>query len=562
MASSTSPARQSHPVRTLAILLAIVAAMYALMAATGAWKPRLGLDLAGGSTITLTASQENGQAVDPTSLEQARTIIQQRVDSIGVGEASVTTQGNQHIIVSVPNVSSDQLTSMVGKTAKLNFRNVYAAEPVAPQPSASATPSASPSASASASADPASNPTPGLPTAPPKPRTNKLLPFDTVMSWQPSAEDQKAFAEFSCGDPIQDYLDQALVTCDKSGTYKYLLGPVAIEGTHVKTATAGLPQGGVAPVVDLVFDSKGAADFGRLTTKLYAQTTPPLNQNAVVLDGVVESAPVIQAAIMNGQAQISGNFTQQSATDLANVLKYGALPLDFDVSEVQTVSPSLGGEQLRAGLIAGLIGLVLVLIYSLFYYRALFVVVVGSLAIAALLTWACLSLLGPATGLALNLPGVAGTLVGIGVTADSFVIYFERIRDELRDGRSLRSAIETGWKKSRGTIVISDMVSLLSAIVLFILSIGAVKGFAFTLGLTTLIDLAIIFWFTKPLLNLLVRTKYWGRGGKFSGFDPDYMGVTRESLLGLRQRGATTDRRRRGSRRTAESSDQAVAEEA
>ncbi len=536
--------------RTLAIFLAVTAAMYALMFPAKAHTPRLGLDLAGGSTITLTASTDTGQAVTAENLEQARSIIQQRVDGLGVGEASVTTQGNQHIVVSVPNVQSDQLIAMVGKTAKLNFRNVYAMEQVA------ASPSATPSASASLNA------TPGLPTAPAKARpkgTNKLLALDKVMAWEPTATDQTDFAAYKCTDPVTDSLDQALITCDDTGMYKYLLGPVAIEGSHITDATAGIPQNGIQPVVNLVFDSKGTSDFGTLTAALVSKTAP-MNQNAIVLDGKVVSAPTIQSAIPNGQAQISGNFTQQTATDLANVLKYGALPLNFDVSEVQTVSPSLGGEQLRTGLIAGAIGLGLVLLYSLIYYHGLSIVVVGSLAVAALVTYGAMTLLGPALGFALNLPGIAGAIVAIGVTADSFIIYFERIRDEIRDGRSLRTAIETGWQKARSTIVIADMVSLLSAVVLFFLAVGAVKGFAFTLGLTTLIDLAIVFWFTKPLMTLLGRTKYFGEGRKFSGLDADHMGVSRASLLGTRARGTRASSRAGSSRRRTTSTTSAAEE--
>ena len=244
-----------------------------------------------------------------------------------------------------------------------------------------------------------------------------------------------------------------------------------------------------------------------------------------MLDSKVVTYPRLTAAIPNGVASITGNFTQQSATDLANVLKYGSLPLAFDLSEVSNVSPTLGGEQLQAGIIAGLIGLALVIIYSVIYYRALAIVVVASLALAATITYQLMVLLGQSVGFALNLPGIAGAIVAIGMTADSFIIYFERIRDEVRDGRSLRTAIETGWIGSRKTILIADAVSLLSAAVLFALAIGSVKGFAFTLGLTTLIDIAIVFWFTKPLVTLLGRTKYFGEGRKFSGFDAEHLGA-------------------------------------
>ncbi|WP_420175276.1 protein translocase subunit SecD [Luteococcus sp. OSA5] len=551
MATSTS---RSHPGRTLVIFTLCAAALFGLMALANTWKPRLGLDLAGGSTITLTASNTNGSgSISPENLEQARMIIQQRVDAIGVGEASVTTQGNQHIVVSVPNVSNDDLTAMVGRTAQLMFRNVLAVEPVQPDPSSN------PSASASK---------PGLPTAPPKARaksTGKIMPLDKAMAYQPTANDQAEFAKYECNKPTVDVIDQPLVTCDQEGTAKYLLGPVIIEGKHVKDATSGVPQGTVQVAVNLTFDEAGKKAFGEATTQL-VNKQPPMNQNAIVLDGKVVSAPAIQSAILNGQAQITGNFTQKSAQDLANVLNYGALPLKFDISEVQTVSPTLGGEQLRAGIIAGIIGLLLVVLYSLFYYRGLAIIVIGSLVIAAVITWATMSLLGEAMGFALNLPGVAGAIMAIGVTADSFIIYFERIRDEIRDGRSLKSAIETGWKKARGTIVIADGVSLLSAVVLFILAVGAVKGFAFTLGLTTLIDMAIVFWFTKPLMSVLGRTKFFGQGHKWSGLDPEHMGVSRNSLLGIRRspERRTQPRRQGRAARTTRATDDAAttAEEA
>lgn len=285
----------------------------------------------------------------------------------------------------------------------------------------------------------------------------------------------------------------------------------------------------------LEFDETGTSIFSQMTQALVSKQQPA-NQFAVVLDGVVQSAPRIQTAITNGQAQISGNFTNESAAELANILKFGALPLTFASSQVETVSATLGGEQLRVGLIAGGIGLGLVILYCIAYYRGLGLVVIGSLGVAALATYSSMVVLGEAMGFTLNLPAIAGAIVAIGVTADSFVIYFERIRDEIRDGRSLRSALTTGWVKARPTILVADMVSILSAIVLYILAVGAVKGFAFALGLTTLIDLAVCFFFTKPLVQVLGRTKFFGEGHKLSGLDASHMGVTRDSLLGRRTR--------------------------
>ncbi len=563
---ATQSRNRYRPVRTLLIFALFIAALYALMGATKSWSPKLGLDLQGGTTITLTARNSTGQGqVDPTSLELARTIIQQRVDSLGVGESEVTTQGGQHIVVSVPNVQQDELVRMVGKTAQLSFRALYDVQPVAvaptEDPSASASPSAEASGSASAtpsagqtaansSATPRSAPQPQLPTAPPAPKSPRpsvekstepasadarTTWLDGRVAWEPSQRDQLDFSEWTCGDPFPDVADQPLFACNEDKTEKYLLGPVLIEGDNVTSAQAGIPDKGVSWEVNLGFNDQGAKDFEKITGVL-AQRQEPLNRFAIVLDGEVISSPSLENAIPGGQARIFGSFTQQSATQLANILKYGSLPLTFDVSSVDNVSATLGAVQLRAGIIAGLIGLGLVLVYSLIYYRGLAVIVLSSLAIAAALTYAVMVLLGESVGFALNLPGIAGAIVAIGVTADSFIIYFERIRDEVREGRSLKTAIETGWQKSRRTIVIADMVSLLSALVLFILAIGAVRGFAFTLGLTTLIDLAIVFWFTKPMVTLLGRTKFFGGGHRWSGFDAEHMGVD-ESAYVPRTRG-------------------------
>ncbi len=560
--------QSGRPGRTLIVLLVIVAALYGGMALSKTWTPKLGLDLRGGTTITLTAANTTGGgSVDPASLQQAKTIIQSRVDSLGVGESEVTTAGDKQIIVSVPNVQQDELVRLVGQTAVLRFRAVYASEQVTPPvtatPSAAPTgsaPSASPTTGASASssaaptagasetaaaptASPTGNgrPAPALPTAPAAPKTprptavGKGTPPASAINYQPTAADQADFAAFTCDAAAKmvDVSDQPLFACDKTGTEKLLLGPTLIEGSDLTGANAGIPQNGVQWVVNLTFNSSGAAAFEKATGTL-ATRTEPMNRFAIVLDGQSISAPSVSTAIAGGQAEISGSFDQKSATALANVLKYGALPLAFEVSEVANVSATLGGEQLHAGIVAGIIGLILVVMFCFLYYRGLGIVVVLSLLIAGLITYAVMVLLGGSVGFALNLPGIAGAIVAIGVTADSFVIYFERIRDEVRDGRSLRTAVESGWKRARQTVLIADAVSMLSALILFILAIGSVKGFAFTLGLTTLIDVLIVFFFTKPLMTLLARTKFFGGGHKWSGLDPAHLGV--KSLPGARPR--------------------------
>lgn len=535
--------------------MALVVVLVGLMGISKTWTPKLGLDLRGGTTITLTARNTAGAgAIDPASLQQARTIIQSRVDSLGVGESEVTTAGDKQVVVSVPNVQQDRLVALVGQTALLRFRAVYAAEqqapPVAPTPapgaSSSPPPSSAPSASAGAPAPTASpsgnnRPMPALPTAPPAPTTprptaeGKGTPPDQAISWQPSQADQTDFAAFTCDQQNNqvDVSDQPLFSCNQQGTEKYLLGPTLIQGNQLTGANAGIPQSEVQWVVNLQFNAEGATAFEKATREL-ASRAAPQNRFAIVLDGQSISAPSVSAAIPGGQARISGSFTQQSANELASVLKYGALPLAFDVSEVTNVSATLGGEQLRAGLIAGIIGLILVVGFCFLYYRGLGLVVVSSLLVAGVITYALMVLLGSSVGFALNLPGIAGAIVAIGVTADSFVIYFERIRDEVRDGRSLRTAVETGWRRARQTVLIADAVSMLSALVLFILAIGSVKGFAFTLGLTTLIDVLVVFMFTKPLMSLLARTRFFGGGHKLSGLDPNHLGV--KALPGGRRR--------------------------
>ena len=552
-----------HPGRILIVLAVLVAGLITLLAVSGNWTPKLGLDLRGGTTITLTAKNTTGSGtVDPNSLQLAKTIIQSRVDSLGVGESEVTTSGDNQIIVTVPNVQQDELVRLVGQTAVLRFRAVYAAEQVQPPAAPTPIPSAEPTQGAtapptgeptagggsetakapepSASSTGNNKPLPALPTAPPVPLDKACVPADgkgtppdQALTWQPSEACQSAFAEYTCETKVTEVADQGLFACSQEKTEKYLLGPTLIEGNQLATAVAGIPQNSVNWVVNLEFNSEGSAAFEAATREL-SQKTEPENRFAIVLDGVSISAPTVNEPIPGGRAEISGNFTQRSATELANVLKYGALPLAFDVSEVNNVSATLGGEQLRAGIIAGIIGLALVVGYCFLYYRGLGIVVVASLAIGAVITYASMVLLGSSVGFALNLPGIAGAIVAIGITADSFVIFFERIRDEVRDGRSLRTAVETGWRRARQTILIADAVSLLSALVLFVLAIGAVKGFAFTLGLTTLIDVAVVFLFTKPLMTLLARTKFYGGGHVLSGLDPGHLGV--QALPGSRSR--------------------------
>jgi preprotein translocase subunit SecD len=557
----------SRPGRLLIVLAVILVLLFGIMGLTKSWKPKLGLDLRGGTTITLTArTQAGGGQVTAEQLSEAKNIISQRVNGAGVGESEITTSGRNLINVAVPGSNQESLINQIGQTALLYFRIVYDAQagaPLPPQPTTTPTgtpttkPSTTPKPSSTIKppATPASTPkgrawssvlsnaTP-TPTPTPKPSTTPTpstpatpgaqLPKATgdPLKWTPDATTTAAFAAATCAtiqkdtDPNRDAPDKPLLSCDKQGQYKYLLGPAILKGTDLSDANAGIPQGGFAWQVNLKFTGDGGNKFLDATTNI-SQRPQGQNLFAIVLDGVAISTPSVTNPIPGGQAQITGSFTETEARDLANVLKYGALPVTFDRSSVETISPQLGGEQLDAGITAGIIGLILVLIFSFLYYRGLGLVVVMSLAISAALTYASVVLLGKSIGFTLTLAGIAGLIVAIGITADSFVIYFERLRDEVREGRSLRSSVETGWARAKHTIIAADSISLLAAAVLYILAVGGVKGFAFTLGLTTLIDLLIVFIFTKPLVTLLARTDFFGHGHKLSGLDPEHLGVER-----------------------------------
>jgi preprotein translocase subunit SecD len=523
------------------------------------YTPRLGLDLEGGTSIILTPRVAPGETGKLTkdALDRAVEIIRSRVDSFGVAEAEVTTAGN-NIVISVPGTRDNDILASVQQTAELRFRPVLAAAagvPAAPQPSESGSPSGkaspSPSSSGSPKASPAASPSTDGRAVP-----RRLLAAGTSSpSATPTAEAsppaapaggdispalQKQFDDLDCSDLNKVRTDlresggddpkKPLVTCLDDGSEKYILGPAEVLGTDVDSAAAALNQNsqGVATggwIVTLDFSGKGGRKFADTTRRL-AALQPPLNRFGIVLDGLVVSAPGLNnGPITGGSAQIEGDFTQEEARSLANVLKYGALPLTFDAGEVQEVSATLGGNQLTAGLAAGAIGLALVVIYSLLYYRGLGLVTVASLAFAGLLTYGAVVLLGWLIGFRLSLAGIAGLIVAIGIIADSFIVYFERLRDEVRDGKPLRVAVETGWVRARRTILAADFVSLLAAIVLYVLSVGGVRGFAFTLGLTTVIDIAVVFLFTKPLMTLLARTKFFGGGHRLSGLDPAHLGV-------------------------------------
>ena len=561
--------KTARPGRTVVVFFLGLAIAYGLVALGGTWKPELGLDLQGGTRITLTAkgspSSEN--------LDEARGIIDQRGNGTGVTEAEVTTQGGNLIVVEIPGKSRSDLVDTVKRQAQLRFRTVACTEgpggvtgacasaataPTAPtQPSAPSSskpsgkssngsknrapflmsdkksdkkskPSSSPSASTSESPSASTSPSPA-PSDSGDPAQSALAFIDS-----PDQASVDAFNAYSCPSDkvVDDNPDQPLVTCgtgDDAGT-KYLLSPAAIEGTDLDSASAGVAQGQVQWQVNLTLGGDGKQVFSDLSRAMAGSE----KQFAVVLDGRVISAPTFNGVIPNGSAQITGSFDEASANSLATSLKYGALPLAFekDGTSVETVGPSLAGDQLSAGITAGIIGLLLVMIYCLLYYRGLGVVVVASLLVAGAVTYAMVLLLSKGAGFTLSLPGIAGLIVAVGITADSFIVYFERIRDEMREGRSMRVAVEAGWKRARNTCLAADTVSLLAAVVLYIFAAGVVKGFAFALGLSTLIDLAIFFWFTHPMVSWLARFKFFNRGHKLSGLDAENLGIDRITVGG------------------------------
>jgi preprotein translocase subunit SecD len=497
MSTTTKPIKTtSRPGRTLAILGLILVSMVSLVFLQDSKSLQLGLDLRGGTSVTLQPRIAPGDEGSVTSeaIDQAVSIIRQRVDSLGVVESEVTAQGsgtNRQIVISVPGDTGRRVVDLVGQTAELRFRQVLASGPGVP-----------------ATADAAATPAAGV-----------------------SAELNAKFAALDCTKPENlqgngaDDETAVLVTCDRAGGAKYILAPAEVLGRQISKASAGLDtQAGSAWFVSLTFNNEGTSAFAALTARV-TSLPEPTNQVAIVLDGLVVSAPRINEAIPSGSAQITGSFTQLEAQDLANVLKYGALPLAFDRGEVQQVSPTLGADQLNAGVIAAGLGMLLVVIFTLLYYRALGLVTVGSLAVAAIMLYTLILLMGQWIGFTLTLAGIAGAITAIGVTADSFIVYFERVKDEMREGRSLRTAAETGWVRARRTILIADFVSLIAAVLLYVFSVGGVRGFAFTLGLTTFIDLIIIFLFTKPALVLISRIKFFNSGHPLSGFSPKSLGL-------------------------------------
>jgi preprotein translocase subunit SecD len=597
------PAQRTRPGRYLATFLGIVVVLYALVFLTGDRKPtpKLGIDLEGGTQVTLTARSADGKPPSKEQLVQARQIIDQRVNGLGVTGAEVVQDGN-NLIITVPGDQGEKAKDLA-QTAQLRIRPVLAgpfsatppapagqAQPGQPQPGQSQSgqpqpqpgqqdstkptkapgpgssapdrvftvesspprtphPTPSPHAESSQSAShhvsdrgaaqhqAAPPPPPAPPPAPSPGSGNTATDPDQVkqialaqaqrQSLDPAVQ-QLALQNLQCtgNDVLRGYDDPAkpLVACDPTTSQKYLLGPTIIEGTQIASAGSGRDQQGAGYIVTLNFNAEGSRIWADFTTKNVNK------QAAFVLDAAVVSSPNITEPILGGNTQIQGNFSQASAAQLAGILKYGSLPLSFATSDAQTVSATLGLASLQAGLIAGAIGLGLVFIYCLFYYRALGVLTILSLGLSGLVVYAVLVLLGRSLGFTLDLAGVAGFIVSIGITADSFVIYFERLKDEVREGRSFRAAVPRGWERARRTILSADAVSFLASAVLYLLAVGQVRGFAFTLGMSTILDLLVVFLVTHPLLILASRSRLFS--------SPTWSGMGAVARIGAMRRRA------------------------
>jgi preprotein translocase subunit SecD len=512
-------------VRTLVTLGIVIVAMFGGLFAGARWSdgsltPKLALDLDGGTQLILRPIATNNAQVTDADIKQAIDIIRQRVDASGVSEAEITSQGSgnqRSIVVGLPGTPSQATLDLVRQPAQMFFRPVL---------DIATTPGVSTATKAAANLGTPAN------ASDPNWLTQDVL--DQLAALDCTNQKNLTGTGAQSGDPTKP-----LVACQSDGTAKYVLGPVEVFGKDIASASSGLdvsPTGQLTNdwVVSLTLDAKGKAAFATTTERLWkigypngvaATPTPARSRFAVVLDGLVIIAPTVNDPITNGQAKISGGFTRESAATLARQLNFGALPLSFEVQSQQTISATLGTEQLQRGILAGLIGLILVVVYSVFQYRALGFVTVFSLVVAAAATYGLIGLLSWSQGYRLSLPGVAGLIVAIGITADSFIVYFERVRDELRDGRTLPAAVTQGWARAKRTILASDTVNFLAALVLYFLAVGGVRGFAFTLGLTTLVDLAVVFMLTHPILVLLGRTRFFGEGHRFSGLDPEQLGA-------------------------------------
>ncbi|MCK0115543.1 protein translocase subunit SecD [Isoptericola sp. S6320L] len=554
---ANSSTQRSRPVRTLVVfaILSMVVPFAALLAGVylepktdenpggASLAPGLALDLQGGTQIILTPVSTDGSEITDESINESINVIRQRIDSSGVAEAEIANQGGENIVVGIPGEVDQATIDLVSQPAQMRFRPVLTYEMGLPAEEAPADESAE-EGSEEGTEEEATGDS-GDVDARIAEEAAEVEPTDPSDLAQITPAVQEKFDALDCTDPNNlvggggDDPDLVLVTCANDGSMlKYILGPMEVDGTHVTTASSGLvpgPNGSVTNEwgVFIEMDAEGTEQF-RETTERLQGLEPPRNQFGIVLDGLVISAPSLDPGVIisDGRPQISGNFTRDSAATLANQLSFGSLPINYEVQSQETISATLGSEQLRNGLLAGLVGMALVVVYSLFQYRTLGLVTVGSLLVAGVITYLSIALLSWGMGYRLSLAGVAGLIVAIGFTADSFIVYFERIRDEVRDGRSMPMAVERGWRRAKRTVLAAKSVTLISAIVLYFLAVGGVQGFAFTLGLTTIIDIAVVFWFTHPMLQLLTKVPFFRDGHAWSGLSPERLRATGPRYVG------------------------------
>lgn len=584
--------RKRRPVRSLVTLIVAMVMAAATLVIGNVTKgtslvPSLALDLQGGTQLILTpkSTEEGDRAITEDDITQAISIIRNRIDASGVAESEITSMGSDNIVVSIPGTPSQETLDLIRSSSQMNFRPVLriglASRNVATASTAEA--SGKDSAQSAQSGDSTQSATEqasddGAQSADGAQSVQQVstaldeesamrvadLNQDGVLSDQPNSTPangtdlawitEQVLYDFSVLDctnsearqQTEGAADKPYAACDSDGQLKYILGPVSVAGSNLSNATAGQVTNSTGQAtgtwgVDLQFDSEGTKAFADSSKLLYSYKdsdaegksffdSPDRNHFAVVLDGSVITAPSMNAVISDGRAQITGNFTAKSATALANQLSFGSLPLNFEVESEQRISATLGSDHLQKGMLAGAIGFLLVILYLIWQYRGLALISAGSLFVAAALTYIVIALLSATMGYRLSLAGVAGLIMAVGVTADSFIVYFERVRDEVRDGRPLAAAVDEGWDRAKRTILVSDAVNLVAAIVLYLLAVGGVQGFAFTLGVTTVIDIAVIFLFTHPMMELLIRTKFFGEGHRLSGLDPEHLGA-KNSLI-------------------------------
>jgi len=553
--------------------------------------PDLALDLKGGTQLILTPTVTAGgqREITDDDITQAISIIRNRIDASGVSESEISSMGNSNIMVSIPGTPSQEQLDLIRASSQMNFRPVLRmglAQTAAPvqdpntqSGDASATDAQSGATTQSGevtaqSGEDAQSGQAGAVASQSGQTELRSTAVDAavamsfadkngdgVLSDTPAEQPENASSlQWETEQVLYDFLtldcsasadvkrvegpaDKPYAACDDSGRIKYILGPVTVPGSDLKSATAGLVRtqtGGSTGAwsVSLQFNNDGAEKFKESSEILYGfhdsdpeaggnggAGTPDRNHFAVVLDGTVITAPSMNSIIPTGQAEITGNFTAATSRTLANQLSFGSLPLNFEVESEQQISATIGTDHLTVGLWAAVIGFLLVILYLIWQYRGLAIISAGSLVVASIITYLVITLLSWWMGYRLSLAGVAGLIMAIGVTTDSFIVYFERVRDEVRDGRPLRAAVEEGWDRAKRTILVSDAVNLVAAVVLYLLAVGGVQGFAFTLGVTTVIDIAVIFLFTHPMMELLIRMRFFGEGHKFSGLDPEHLGA-------------------------------------